>query len=268
MQSRTNYSLVSIALLTALACAHQQDPEEIFQDTDEEPGGGGTLAGGTGPKAGSTSVGSGGTGNNTSKGGTSALPTGKAGSKSTGGAGGSKNTAGSDGGGTGGGSAGSGSMHMPLEGMAAQFKAQSTDETPVDFVGGELYVINDSIETLAFADLKIRYYITNEVTDVTPMFVYQWANYGDASVTKQVVCAGTVVPMATPKAKADTYIEITCPEGGSLERGQRLTLSWKVGAQGMGKMLQTDDWSFAAEKADNQNVVVLNGNTVIWGLEP
>jgi hypothetical protein len=266
MQSRTTHSLVSLALLTALACAHQQDPEEISEDSDEEPGaGGGASAAGTGPKAGSSSVGSGGTGNTSSKGGSSALPAGKAGTTSKGGAGGAKSTAGAGGGG---GSAGSGSMHMPLEGMAAQFKAQSTDEGPVDFVGGELYVMNDSIEPLPFADLKIRYYITNEVTDVTPIFFYQWGNYGNPALTHQVTCTGAVVAMPAPKAGADTYIELTCPAGGNLERGDRLVISWKVGAQGMGKMLQTDDWSFAAQQADNDKIVVVSGNTVIWGLEP
>jgi hypothetical protein len=45
-------------------------------------------------------------------------------------------------------------------------------------------------------------------------------------------------------------------------------MSWKVGAQGMGKMIQTDDYSFAAAQTDNDKIVVLNGNTVIWGVEP
>jgi endoglucanase len=268
MQSRTSYSLVSIALLTALACAHQQDPEEIFQDTAEDPGAGGTLTlAGTGSKAGSSSVGTGGTGSSTSKGGSSALPTGKAGTKSTGGGGGTKSTAGADAGGSGG-SGGSGTVNMPVEGMSVQFKAQSTDENPVDFVGGELHVINEAAQPFTLTELKIRYYITNEVTDVTPSFIWQWGQFGPMTALGDVKCTGAVTPMAAPKPGADTYIEFTCSTDGILEAGTKLVMSWKVGAQGMGKMLQTDDWSFAATQADNDKIVVLNGNTVVWGIEP
>lgn len=268
MQSRTTHSLVSLALLTAIACAHQQDPEEIFQDTEGPDTGGTKPTAGTGSKAGSVSVGSGGAGSGTSKGGTSALPTGKAGSKSTGGAGGS--AAGTNAGGSGGsgGGGGSGTINMPVEGMSVEFKAQSTDENPVDFVGGELHVINDAAQPFTLSDLKIRYYITNEVTDVAPSFIWQWGQFGPMNQLGNVTCTGVVTPMAAPKPGADTYIEFTCSTDGILEAGTKLVMSWKVGAQGMGKMLQADDWSFAATQAANDKIVVLNGNTVVWGIEP
>jgi hypothetical protein len=268
MQSRTTYSLVSLALLTAISCARQEDPEDIFDDGGDDAGSGGSLImAGTTSKAGTAPLGTGGGGNTTSKGGSSSLPTGKAGSKTGGGAGGT-GTAGTNAGGSSG-SGGSGTVHEPVEGLAVQFKAQDTADGPVDFVGGELYVMNnEATEFFMLPELKIRYYITNEVTDVTPSFIWQWGNFGTAAQTTQVVCTGAVVPMAPPKPGADSYIEFTCSTEGILEAGTRLVMSWKVGAQGMGKMIQTDDYSFAAAQADNEKIVVLNGNTVIWGVEP
>jgi endoglucanase len=267
MLSRTTYSLVSLALLTAVSCARQEDPENIFDDGDDDADGGTLSVAGTPSKAGTTSVGTSGT-SSVPKGGSSSLPTGKSGSKN-GGSGGTSSAGSSAGGGGSGGTGGSGTMHMPVDGMAVQFKPQDTSEAPVDFVGGELYVFNnEATEFFMLPELKIRYYLTNEVTDVMPGFVYQWGNFGTMNQTTQVVCNGTLVPMAAPKPGADSYIEFTCSTEGILEAGTRLVMSWKVGAQGMGKMVQTDDYSFAMTQADNEKIVVLNGNTVIWGVEP
>ncbi len=264
MQSRTTHSLVSFALLTAIACAHQQDPEEIFQDTEEGPGtGGATTTAGTGAKAGSVSVGSGGAGSTTSKGGSSALPTGKAGSKSTGGAGGSS-TAGSDGGGTG----GSGTVNMPVEGLSVTFKTLSASESAVDFVGGDLTISNDEAQSFTLTEMKFRYYFTNEATDVMPSFIWQWGQFGPTSNLGDLKCTGMVVPMPAAKPGADSYVEMTCSTEGIFEAGTKLVMSWKVGAQGMGQMLQGDDWSFLPEPGATDKIVVLNGNTVVWGIVP
>lgn len=275
MQSRTSYSLVATLLLTAMACAHQLEPEDT-PILDEEGGtdAGGSSSAGTAPRAGTTSKGGTTTapqGGASSKGGTSALPTGKAGTKSTGGAGGK---AGSDAGGTdAGGTASEGgtggtTVHMPVVGLAVQFKAQDTSENPVDFFGGELFVINDTAQPFTLTDLKIRYYFTNEVTNATPSFIWQWGQFGPKNNLGGVTCSGTINTMAAPKAGADSYVEFTCSTTGELSAGTQLVMSWKVGAQGMGKMLQGDDYSFAAMQADNEKIVVLNGSTVVWGLEP
>ena len=218
MHSRSTYSLVSLALLTASSCARQEDPETLFDDGGDDADGGSLSIAGAPSKAGTSSVGTGGAGN-TSKGGASALPTGRAGSKSTGGSGGKSGAGGA--GGTSNGAVGGGTVHMPVEGMAVQFKPQDTAEGPVDFVGGELYVINDEAQPFTLSELKIRYYISNEVTDVMPSFIWQWGNFGPESKTDQVICNGAVVPMAPPKAGADTYIELSCSTEGILEAGTR-----------------------------------------------
>jgi hypothetical protein len=272
MQSRTSYSLVATLLLTAMACAHQLDPE----DTEILDDGGGTDGGGSSPKAGTKAT-TGGTGvlpqggsGNTSRGGTSALPTGKAGTKATAGAGGKggSESGGSDAGGTSGAGTGGTTVHMPVVGMAVQFKAQDTSESPVDFFGGELYVINDTAQPFTLTELKVRYYFTNEVTNATPSFTWQWGQFGPKNNLGGVTCGGTVNAMPAPKAGADSYVEFTCSTSGELSAGTQLVMSWKVGAQGMGKMLQGDDYSFASTLADNEKIVVINGDTVVWGLEP
>jgi hypothetical protein len=272
MQSRTSYSLVASLLLTAMACAHQLDPEdtEILDDGGDDAGSGGALSqAGTPSKGGTGVLPQGGTGN-TSKGGTSALPTGKAGTKSTAGSGGkaSGGAGGSDSGGTSDGGTGGSTVHMPVVGMAVQFKAQDTSESPVDFFGGELFVINDTAQPFTLTELKIRYYFTNEVTNATPSFTWQWGQFGPKNNLGGVTCSGTINALPAPKAGADSYVEFTCSTAGELSAGPELVMSWKVGAQGMGKMLQADDYSFAAAQADNEKIVVMNGDTVVWGLEP
>jgi hypothetical protein len=269
MQSRTSYSLVATLLLTVMACAHQLDPEDtqILDDDGGTDEGGSSLQAGTKATGGTGVLPQGGTGN-TSKGGTSALPTGKAGTKSTAGSGGKAGSGGSDAGGSEMGGTGGTTVHMPVVGMAVQFKTQDASEGAVDFFGGELFVINDTAQPFALTDLKVRYYFTNEVTNATPSFIWQWGQFGPKNNLGGVSCGGTINAMPAPKAGADSYVEFTCTTTGDLSAGMQLVMSWKVGAQGMGKMIQADDYSFAPALADNDKIVVLNGDTVVWGLEP
>jgi hypothetical protein len=74
--------------------------------------------------------------------------------------------------------------------------------------------------------------------------------------------------MATAKAGADTYSDFSCDANAIFQAGTRPVMSWKVGAQGRGEMVQTDDYSFALTQADNGKIVLLNGNAVVWGIEP
>ena len=91
-----------------------------------------------------------------------------------------------------------------------------------------------------------------------------WANYGPASNTMQTSCTGTVVKMPTPKPGADSYIELTCSASGMLSAGTQLKISWKAGDQGQGKFTQTGDWSYT----DPDQIVVIDGNNIVWGVEP
>ncbi len=270
MQSRTTYSLIATLLLMAVACARQNAGagiDDTGDDMADEGGSGGSRAGtaskgGTSslPFAGTTSTGTagkgaggtsatGGSGGKTSKGGTG----GKAGG---GGKGGSMDGAAGD---------NSGPVNMPIVGLSVTFKADSTADT-VDFLGGELDVINDTAQPLSLADVKIRYYFSNELIAGTAAVMMNWAQFGPKANLGGATCTGKIAAADTPKAGADSYVELTCTGANSSEltAGTLLKVSWKAGAQGQGKFIQSNDWSFT----DPTKIVVMNGNTIVWGIDP
>jgi hypothetical protein len=271
MKSRNTYSLVASLLLTAMACARQEEPDYDYGDDDEMMDEGGTTSTGSGgksslPLSGSTSTtaGTGGSGTKLPPAGSG----GKGGTKSTGGTGG-KATGGTSSGSGGGGSGGTGGGEEPTEndpvpGITVTFKAQE-GSGDVDFLGGELFVNNDSVESFSLASIKIRYYFTNELL-APPMFIWQWGQHGPANNLGGITCTGTVVEMPAPKPGANYYVEVTCPDG-MFTGGNQLRTSWKAGNQGSGKLTQEGDWSYIAE-GEAPKVVVMEANRIIWGDEP
>lgn len=232
MQSRTSYSLVTSLLLT-VACAYQNagagtDNQGGDPDTNE----GGSSAAGTTTKAGSSSLplaGSANTGSAGKSAGTGGKSAGTGGKASSGGKGGKAGAGGADAGAAG---EDTGPVNMPIVGLSVTFKADSTSD-PVDFLGGELHLINDTAQPLSLADLKIRYYFSNEVTGVTPAVTMNWAQFGPTNNLGGATCTGTLSAAAKPVLGADSYIELSCTgaNGSELTAGTMLKLSWKAGAQ-------------------------------------
>jgi hypothetical protein len=173
---------------------------------------------------------------------------------------------GSSGSGGGGGTGGMAEdpVNMPVDGLAVTFKAQE-GAGDVDFLGGELFVTNESTETFSLASIKIRYYFTNELNS-PPAFIWQWGQFGPTSNLGGITCSGAVVEMPSPKPGANFYVELSCPDG-SFASGSQLRTSWKAGNQGSGKLTQDGDWSYIAD-GEAPKVVVMDGNTIIWGVEP
>jgi hypothetical protein len=268
MKARITCSLVATLLLTAVACARQEEPEYMEYDDEEMmfPDLGGTSSTGTGGKAGSLNVSG---SSSTGKGGGTTLPPagsvgGKGGTKSTGGTGGTA-SGGSSGSGGSGGSGVEEPVNMPVAGLSVTFKA-AEGQGDVDFVGGELFVTNASTETFSLANIKIRYYFTNELNS-PPAFMWNWGQFGPASNLGGITCTGMTVEMPSPKPGANFYIEVSCPDG-SFASGTELRTSWKAGNQGAGKLTQNDDWSYLPTEGEATKIVVLDGNTIIGGVAP
>ena len=271
MQSR-NQSVFALLLLTAVACAYQNAGAGV--DDPEGAEDGGSSVGGSAAQAGKTSLSTSGStttpiAGTTGKGGTTSVG-GSGGKTSTGGKGGSGGKAGSGGKG-GGGSGGTeaagggddGPINMPIAGLSLTFKADSTGDM-VDFLGGELDVINDHAQPLTLADMKVRYYFTSEVT--APMVMMNWAQFGSSNNLGGATCTGQIVKLPKAVVGADSYVELTCSAASAtdLSAGTMLKISWKAGAQGAGKFTQTGDYSLA----DPGKIVIVNGNTIVWGVEP
>jgi hypothetical protein len=269
MQSRTTYSLVTSLLLT-VACAYQNAGAGTDDDGEDTTDEGGSSRGGTSPMAGksalplagSMSTGSAGKSTTTGGKGGSGGSGGKAGS-STGGKGGKGGSGGSA---TSEGGEDSGPVNMPLVGLSLTFAPENSADV-VDFLGGELHLINDTAQPLSLADIKIRYYFGNEITSVTPAVMMNWAQFGPTNNLGGATCMGAIAAAASPKPGADSYVELTCSgaNASELTAGTMLKVSWKAGAQGtQDKFIQSDDWSFAGPT----KIIVLNGNTIVWGVDP
>jgi len=268
MQSRITYSLVTSLLLTA-ACAYQNAGAGTDDDGGDMADKGGSSTGGTSPTAGRTvlpisgSTSTGTAGKSTTTGGKSS---GGSGGKAGSGTGGKGGKGGSGGSATGAGGEDTGPVNMPIVGLSVTFAPENSADL-VDFVGGELHLINDTAQPLSLADIKIRYYFGNEITAVTPAVIMNWAQFGPTNNLGGATCTGAIAAAASPKPGADSYVELTCTgaNASELTAGTMLKVSWKAGAQGtQNKFIQSDDWSFG----DPTKIIVLNGNTIVWGIDP
>jgi hypothetical protein len=268
MQSRKVCSLV-VLLLSVAACAHQNDGNDEFDNAGDDPPSSGGTSSVTPPKGGTaSSVSHAGSSSSTSHGGTSGTalpPAGSIGGK--GGKGGASSggasSAGANSGGSGGGAA---TVNNPIPGVSMRFKATGTGST-VDYLEGELTFVNDSEQPFSLADLKARYYMTDEVT--SPAFMQNWAHMGPDNNQMQVSCMGDVVALPKAVAGADSYIEFSCTGGGGdLLGGEKIVISWKLGTPQNGKFLQDDDYSYSTSADDNNKIVLLQNDTIIWGVAP
>jgi hypothetical protein len=154
---------------------------------------------------------------------------------------------------------------MPIAGLSLTFKAENGGDN-VDFMGGELNLINDTAQPLTLTEVKIRYYFGDEITTASPSVMLNWAQFGPQNNLGAATCSGKISAAESPKSGADSYVELSCTSGSGndLTAGTLLRMSWKAGAQGQGKFIQSDDWSLL----DPTKIVVLNGSTIVWGVAP
>ena len=307
-----NFGL-SAVLLVAVACAVQNNPLPDPEDTDS--GGsmndigtnGGKAAGGSsGNKAGATtggkpSAGSGGTlenmggdegsgggggsagsGGKGGGGGKTSGGSGGSGGKASGGSGGSAGSGGKAGnggsGGSTGGSGGAGCMQSPsgpIGGLSARYQNETPGVTGTG-IGAQLALYNTGQSTLNLADLKLRYYLTNEVQANLNRTI-NWAWYrpiaGGAQDDKKAKVSFSVVSMTCKTANADSYLEfVFAADAGSLEPAHYLLFSWAANNASSQNFTQSNDYSFDTTSkvdADDNKIVVLQASgTRVWGTEP
>jgi hypothetical protein len=289
--------LVAVTLATGCAREPSEDPEIIYESggnggqvgrggssgrgggtgAGAGPGGasaaGGTAAGSGGSGAGGTAGASGGT-NGASDGGVDAVASGGTGG---GGSGGSVGSAGSGGtAGTGGGAGTStGGDGGPVTGFSIQYKVENTSASGTA-IGSQLWIFNNGTSTVNLNDLMLRYYFTNEVT-ATLMQNINWANVGPISGGANLNLGSGELTIKTERMSAavtgaDSYVEFGFNAAGkTLAPGSRVQFSWTVQNFGSQNFNQTGDYSFNAgytSQTNWQNVVLFQGQSVLWGVQP
>jgi hypothetical protein len=141
------------------------------------------------------------------------------------------------------------------------------------YIGCTLSIKNSGVASPAVADLKVRYYYTDEV-HLSPMMTINWSHIStsgpdvDLSVTSAF---GSLVPAATG---ADSYVEFGFSSSHpALATGESAVFAWQMQGPDPSKDVytQTNDYSFDSSKTTPtswDHVVILQNGTVIWGTVP
>lgn len=126
-------------------------------------------------------------------------------------------------------------------------------------------LVNTSSSTIPLSNVKIRYYYTIDGTQ-TQSFYCDYAQVGSSNVT------ATFVTMATPKTRADTFVELGFTSGaGVLASGDSTTIIARFNKLNWSTYTQTNDYSFnssATNYLDWNKVTGYVSGTLQWGVEP
>jgi hypothetical protein len=245
----------------------------FFGDEGGSGGGAGEATGGGGGSAGKAAGGSGGTG------GKAAGGSGGTGGKAAGGSGG---TGGKAAGGSGGSSAGTGGAGIdctphsggPVAGLSLRYESEVDGATDTS-VGSQISIYNTSGTTFNLADLRVRYYLTNEVAAaMTKSINWAWLRPiagGETNIKDKLEF--NIVDLGCSASGADTYFEFTFKaDAGLLAPNQYVLFSWVVSNGASQSFTQGNDYSFNAGQkidADYGKVVLLQQNlNKLWGTEP
>jgi hypothetical protein len=239
--------------------------------TGNSPEGGEPNQGGTPSKAGNGSGdGSSNEGGADGSGGTADVGGTSPGGSGVGGNGGNPNGGGQGGSSGSAGSGGSGGTNPGCPGgLSVTYKPDATTASTT-FLGGELQIDNLGNAIVNVENLRLRYYLTNEVTASITNAV-NWAQIGPSSNrSTQVTVQFDLLPLAVPKPEADSYLEFKFQSAITLSNGYLIVFSWRSGSPGSGQnFTQTNDYSFSpSAPTDYSKLVLLEGDCVVWGTPP
>jgi cellulose binding protein with CBM3 domain len=150
-----------------------------------------------------------------------------------------------------------------------------TDTIPADAQIGPSYRLVDmGTSTVNLADVKIRYYFTNEAkVPLLSDFLYAEVNGGPGYRDISSSSAVAVAPFTPPRPGADSYVDITFSvAAGTLTSGQTFTLNFTVHTPGYATNLnESDDHSHDLSKTDfgpNDKVTLYYKDQLALGVEP
>ena len=160
---------------------------------------------------------------------------------------------------------------LPVAQADAGLKVQDRshdNENPDNTLYALYQIINTGTAAVPLSSLTMRYWFTNATPADPLVFECDWA---------QVSCGNTTsrfVTLASPVAKANTYVEIgfkaaagsVAPGRGSGEIQTRIHhVNWS-------QFITTDSYSFISDESfvykDTQTVTLYLNGALVWGVEP
>jgi hypothetical protein len=158
-------------------------------------------------------------------------------------------------------------------GLSVAYQVQNSGATSA-YIGATLSVKNSSGAAVPLSQLKVRYYITDEVHK-TLQWTLNWAHvttggpFGNLGVN---FTSGALAPTGT---NADTYLDFTftSTDHTNLANNESADWSWMVNGpnQATDIYTQTNDYSYDASKTSLMNwthVVLYQNGTGVWGALP
>jgi cellulose 1,4-beta-cellobiosidase len=227
-------------------------------------GTGGASAGGTTGAAGKGGAASGGTANG---GAASAGATGSGGAANGGAANGGGSSAGAT---SSGGATGSGGS-VSNGGFVVQYACMKTAAMS-PYVEAEINAKNTGTTTIAVAELKLRYYFTDEPR-VTNQMTNNFSHISTSGSNQTLNVTSVVAGLVPTETGADTYIEFSFTSDHALAPNEAMDFAWQMDGPDQSKDIynQSNDYSFDASKTTLTNwdhVVLFHNGTVVWGALP
>ncbi len=147
-------------------------------------------------------------------------------------------------------------------GVKVQYKNLDTAASDNQIKPG-LAIVNTSTSSVDLSTVTARYYFTRDGGSSTVNVWCDWAAMGCGNVKWKVV------PMSSPKAGADTYLEVTFV--GSLAAGKATgDIQLRMSKGDWSAFNETNDYSrnTSTTYADNAKITAYRSGALAWGTEP
>ena len=159
-----------------------------------------------------------------------------------------------------------------VAGLSALYGAADSHAT-TRYVEVELHARNGGTATIQVGELKVRYYMTDEVKKA-PIITINWSHVTTAMANGDLAVSSAFSPLVPAGTNADAYVEFGFSGGHPmLGPGESADFSWRLNGpnQSTDVYTQTNDYSFDAAKTTPttwDHVVILRNGTVVWGTPP